>query len=72
MMDVFGLRASNGLPVCELLLRGHANESHENLIEIARRHWRHDLMEGSHFNAIMIILNHSEEAHVYTEAELLR
>lgn len=39
-MNIWGIYSRDGMPICELLVRGYDNSIHENHIEIARRHHR--------------------------------
>ena len=66
-LAVFGLYASDGMPVMQLLEPYYDNSRHENTIEIARLYIR--VAEARQFDGIMIIYR-DDFAAVYSRNEL--
>lgn len=64
-INIFGLRATEGFPVCELLEKDFLSDQHINLIEIARRVFQYHANRGSIFDGIMLVIG-SDAGFVYS------
>lgn len=58
-MDIFGIFASNGFPMMELLSRDFQNTNHVNFVEIARAHF-FDPSHNRRYDGIYIVFENSE------------
>lgn len=64
-INIFGLRATEGFPVCELLEKDYLNDQHVNLIEIARYHFHYHAHRGFIFDGIILVIG-SDAGFVYS------
>lgn len=67
-MHIYGLRAQDGVPVIDVLLRHYRNEDQQNLIEIARHQLNHQAQQGIMCDGIMLVIGDS--AFVYSKHQL--